>query len=227
MSTGAIDPFEEFLRKKKVEKLEEKYRQERTGDAPAEDEIVVVEEDPGQDEKLREEMDEFLRTGQEAGAEYFSKMKSNISADQVEEIKDALEEVFEEELVATPQTEGGEDDTFVQFFQQVQDEFIAEPQAPAAPTPEEEVAGEIVQARDDAAPEVSTPGSEAVLPKGRRPSDDPGLDLAGILSAPAKDERQTAQRVDLLCRLVAKLVERLGIPEGEIIEVLIKSGVEF
>ena len=45
MSTGAIDPFEEFLRKKKVEKLEEKYRQERAGEAePQDDEIAVFAE---------------------------------------------------------------------------------------------------------------------------------------------------------------------------------------
>jgi hypothetical protein len=225
MSTGAIDPFEEFLRKKKVEKLEEKYRQERGAAPEPDDEIALVEDDPNREEKLREEMDEFLKTGQAAGAEYFSKLKTNIGPDQVEEIKDALEEVFEEELVATPQTEGGPDDTFVQFFQQVQDTFVRPGEAPPAATPEEEVAGEIVEARVEAGPQVSTPGPEAAPEP--RASDERRLDLAAILAAPAADTQQVAQRVDLLCRLVAKLVERLGIPEGEIVEVLIKSGVQF
>jgi hypothetical protein len=225
MSTGAIDPFEEFLRKKKVEKLEEKYRREREGTAGPDDEIALVEDDPNLEEKLREEMDEFLKTGQAAGAEYFSKLKTNIGPEQVEEIKDALEDVFEEELVATPQTEGGPDDTFVQFFQQVQDKFISPGgEAPPAATPEEEVAGEIVDAHVEAGPKVSSPAPDAPEP---RASEERRLDLAAILAEPAADTQQVAQRVDLLCRLVAKVVERLGIPEGEIVEVLIKSGVQF
>ena len=62
----AIDPFEEFLRKKKVKMLEEKFRRERA----AEEDAAVDEEE---DARLREEMDDFFESGQNAGAELFSK----------------------------------------------------------------------------------------------------------------------------------------------------------
>ena len=52
------------------------------------------------------------------------------------------------------------------------------------------------------------------------------LDLNDILTPPA-DDAELVQRVELLGRLVAKLVERMKLPENEIIEVLIKAGVEI
>ena len=76
------------------------------------------------------------------------------------------------------------------------------------------------------AAEVAAPGHE-VEPDPGQATADSRLNVAEILSAPIKDEKELGQRVDLLCRLMAKLVERLDIPESEIIEVLIKSGVEF
>lgn len=226
--TRAIDPFEEFLRKKKVEMLEQKYRHDgETGaeeeDAPPDD--LVVDDDPEQEERIQEEMDEFFETGTSAGAEYFSKLESNISEDKVEEIKDALEEVFEEEIVDEPQTEEA-DEKFVEFFKQVQTEFDADGkplQAQPASTAEE-LAAEVVQPdTEPSVAEVASPGhaEEAEAPEVTR------LNLGEILSTPVADEEQLRQRVDLLCRLVAKVVERLDIPENEIIEVLIKSGVEF
>jgi hypothetical protein len=53
-----------------------------------------------------------------------------------------------------------------------------------------------------------------------------GLAIADVLTPPQEGE-DLRQRVDLLSRLVVKLVERSKLPESEIIEVLIKSGVEF
>ena len=44
------------------------------------------------------------------------------------------------------------------------------------------------------------------------------------LSAPPSSR---PRRIEVLCRLVAKLVERTELPESEIVEALIKSGVEF
>ncbi len=83
----AIDPFEEFLRKKKVKMLEEKFRRDRAAaEGAAED------EEEG-DARLQEEMDDFFESGQNAGAELFGKVK-DLSHEKVDEIKDALEDVF-------------------------------------------------------------------------------------------------------------------------------------
>ena len=79
----AIDPFEEFLRKKKVKMLEEKFRRDR-----AAEEEAAEGEDEG-DTRLQEEMDDFFESGQTAGAELFSKAK-DLSDEKVDEIKDAL-----------------------------------------------------------------------------------------------------------------------------------------
>jgi len=55
---------------------------------------------------------------------------------------------------------------------------------------------------------------------------DSRLSLNDILTPPQDDE-ELRQRVELLGRLVARLVERVKLPENEIIEVLIRSGIEF
>src|SRR5262245_13258280 len=100
----AIDPFEEYLRKKKVELLERKYRDPAEGaDASSERPgSIPPDEDPAVDARLREEAEDFLQSGQSAGVQAFHQA-SDISEEKVEDIKDALDDVFEEDA-PVPQT---------------------------------------------------------------------------------------------------------------------------
>ena len=239
----ATDPFEEYLRKKKVELLETKFRDEAGQQAAPEDDEFrpPSNDDPEVEAKLMEEVDDFFSTTKNAGAQHFSEAGTGLPEEKVEEIRDALEEVFEEDA---PKPRAEEDDQpFVDFFKQVRDEY-SPGQAPAEAPVEEQIeatAREIVSPDhpDDAfvepephptdlgaqVGEVSTDEYLAVEVSGE-PVDDSRLDLNDILT-PLTDEEDLLQRVELLGRLVGKLIERLKIPENEIIEVLIKSGVEF
>ncbi|MGQ0613576.1 MAG: hypothetical protein ACT4PV_07570 [Planctomycetaceae bacterium] len=223
--TKAVDPFEEYLRKKKVEQLQQRYRAggvdvqaEEGGDAAGE-ELVLAQEDPEVTQRLKEEMEEFFDAGGSAGANYFSKVGTGISEDKVEEIRDALEEVFEAPGPAPanePVTEA-----FVDFFRGVETQYERGGTLP--PLPSEAPPMVIPEILITPMPQKPAPSSGAQAPAAAKSG---ALDLGELLGAPA-DAQQLPQRVNLLCRLVAKLVERAGIPESEIIEVLIKSGVEF
>ncbi len=255
----AIDPFEEFLRKKKVKMLEEKFRRERA----AEEDAAVDEEE---DARLREEMDDFFESGQNAGAELFSKVQ-DLSEDKVDEIKDALEDVFEKEA-ATPRTEEvPSDEPFVHFFKKVQNEFEGDAPAPPAAVEPPPAAAEAPPAKAKKKPAPKKPAARktaapakakkkpqpapppkptpapaaeaasreaiAVEISSHEPADEPGdepggrLNLTEMLLAGAEGSEELERRVEVLCRLVAKLVERTELPESEIVEALIKSGVEF
>jgi hypothetical protein len=264
----AIDPFEEFLRKKKVKMLEEKFRRERAAEEGAAD----VEEE--EDARIQEEVDDFFESGQSAGAELFSKVQ-DLSDDKVEEIKDALEDVFEKEA-ATPHTEEvPADEPFVRFFKKVQNEFddeapappaAAEPAAPAVaePPPAAETKPPPPAATEPPPPAATKPPpaaktaprkkkkkkaeppkpapapadaasreSIAVEISSHEPADEPAqessgrLNLVDMLLAGNDASEELERRIEVLCRLVAKLVERTELPESEIVEALIKSGVEF
>jgi len=242
--SNATDPFEEYLRKKKVELLETKFRDDSDHGADPEDEDFrpPSNDDPEVEAKLMEEVDDFFSTTKNAGAQHFSEAGTGLPEEQVEEIRDALEDVFEEDA---PKPRAEEDDqTFVDFFKQVRDEYS--PGQPVEEPVEEQIeatAREIVaEAAPVAAPvadpephptelgthvgEVSTDEYVAVEVNEERVTDDSRLDLSDILT-PLTDEADLLQRVELLGRLVGKLIERLKMPENEIIEVLIKSGVEF
>ncbi len=258
--TRAIDPFEEFLRKKKVELLEKQYREQ--GDRASETETAVEErqvaadpDDVEQDARVKAEMDEFFESGQKAGVELFEQMQG-IDENKVEEIKDALSDVFEEDTARPPTSE--DSDTFVNFFQQVQDNFdegkppatapstlphapnasigtaVETPAAPAAPAPAATpppappVTAPVVSAPlqdiQAAAAEVSTDHPDLAAPT--RPLEG-RINLAEILLSKMDDADDLGKRIEVLFRLVARLVERSGVPESEIIEALIKSDVEF
>ncbi len=223
--TKAVDPFEEYLRKKKVEQLEQLYRggavdvsAEETGD-PEGEESVIAQEDPEVSRRLKEEMEEFFDAGGSAGADYFSKVGTGISEDKVEEIRDAPEEVFQAPEPAPanePVTEA-----FVDFFRSVETQYERSGTLP--PIPSEASPVLVPPTRFTPVPQDPEPLAAA---EATAPEKSGALDLGELLGAPA-DAQQLPQRVNLLCRLVAKLVERARIPESEIIEVLIKSGVEF
>ena len=243
--TKANDPFEEYLRKKKVELLENKFRAE--GDAEAapdatDEDYRPADDDPEVEARLREEADDFFEAAGSAAATHFEGADSGLEEEQVEQIRDALEDVFEEE-VDRPQAEE-EDQNFVDFFRQVRSEY--DPRAAAAPLEEqiEATANEVAAPLEPlnpppAAPtppplkphptemgqsgEVSTEDLAAVEAEA---SDEHRLDLNDILTPPA-DEAELVQRVELLGRLVARLVEHVKLSENEIVELLIKSGVEF
>jgi hypothetical protein len=288
--SAAKDPFEEFLRKKKVEMLEKQYRPDEPSEA-SEEQSEAFEDDwsqatPSEEEheqKLAQEMSEFFDEGGRGGAEIFERARE-IDDERVEEIKDALEDVFEEPK-GVPE-DASDNETFVDFFKQVQTDFDAEarevvqppddeeepgafeedePQTAEFPLPGEEGAegdletddsilgppleleAETARAVDEVVEEIA--GSPAPAPTvvirepegtgGSDESDDPGdpddsevgrdatsLVLSEILTPPQEGE-DLRQRVDLLSRLIVKLVERAKIPESELVEVLIKSGVEF
>ncbi|MHC4668514.1 MAG: hypothetical protein ACYTFD_08915 [Planctomycetota bacterium] len=234
--TKAID------RKKKVEMLEKKYRDQR--EEPDEEDLPLPapgsepedEESPATEARLKEEMDDFFQSGQSAGAQLFNKV-SDLSGEKVDEIKDALEDVFDKE-VATPNPEQVTDDTtFVNFFKEVQGQFdeppgpgeaaapvVEERPVPPAPVPRAEPppeAGDL----EATAVEVSTP--EPVAEQTSGGLGDSRLNLLEILLTEDEDEAETQRRIEVLCRIVARLVERVNLPESEIIEALIKSGVEF
>ena len=225
--TKAVDPFEEYLRKKKVEQMEKRYRgagvDVRAGEeAPGEaEELVIAQEDPEVAERLKSEMEEFFDAGGSAGADYFSKVGTGISEERVEEIRDALEEVFtapEPGPANEPVT-----DAFVDFFRTVEAQYEKAGSLPPRP-PETAVVVETPITPPPPPARAPAPSAASAAAPAKAPAG--ALDLGELLGAPV-DAPQLPQRVDLLCRLVAKLVERTRIPESEIIEVLIKSGVEF
>ena len=245
--TKGNDPFEEFLRKKKVEMLEEQYRKEGKP-RPDEDEDASSDgpwtpplprdEDPEREEKLEQEMNEFFEEGGLGGAELFERAQE-IDEERVDEIKDALDDVFES-APAEPTDATADGETFVDFFKQVQSDFDAE--AEEAVQPEEgeafedepltadfpvpgEEEDESVMLDSPLELESNPPAFPAVDADDSPPSAS-GLAIADILTPPQEGE-DLRQRVDLLSRLLVKLVERSKLPESEIIEVLIKSGVEF
>jgi hypothetical protein len=234
--TKAIDPFEEYLRKKKVELLERKYRdpgdpREQKPERPG---SIPPDEDPAVDARLREEAEDFLQSGQSAGLQAFQSAR-DISEDKVEDIKDALDDVFEQDA-PVPQTVDENDDagdTFVSFFKQVQEEYDEKPVCdnvaclPPDPGAQEVAPGtdlDVMMPADlrGAAVEVALDDGEA----GQAEASDTRLDLEAILVDGAK-KQDLAKRVDVLCRLVAKLCDRFGLPESEVIEALIKGGLEF
>ena len=279
--TRAIDPFEEFLRKKKVELLEQQYREQGSRAAPESATATEAptpaasEEEVEQDARVQAEMDEFFESGQQAGVEIFQQMKE-LDDNKVEEIKDALSDVFEEDAARPSNSEDSE--TFVNFFQQVQDSFDGKPgvtptpppslpqsphtaledapapeaKAPSAPAP-------VAPAPTARAPEAPVPNAPAPKPAPARPTAPPAFDpaplpdlaataaevstdapvatptesregrinLAEILLSEMEDADDLGKRIEVLFRLVSRLVERSNMPESEIIEVLIKSDVEF
>jgi hypothetical protein len=253
--TKAIDPFEEYLRKKKVEMMEQKLR-DPSGEKPAPKSEEPVEVDPDEDPeasaRLSEEMADFFESGQQAGAELFNQMQS-LEEEKVEEIKDALDEVFEEDA-PVPQTEENENN-FVEFFQQVETEFDrvpgerprpvtaeqppAEPPAPSLPKPKPQPTPP--QAKPVVEPTVKVdaedlprPGDLEVSPLALESDDvdlaslreDGRLNLATILLS-KESGADLEQQVEVLCRIVSRLVEKAQLPESEIIEALIKADVEF
>jgi hypothetical protein len=231
----AIDPFEEYLRKKKVELLEKKYRDSPDEGKPSSDRpgSIPPDEDPEVDARLRKEAAEFLQSGQSAGVQAFQSA-SNISQEKVEDLKDALDDVFEQD-VPVPQTVNENDDagdTFVSFFKQVQEEYDEKPVCdnvsclPPDPGTQEIAPGtdiDVMMPEDlrGAAVEVALDDNDSA-----GGSSDTRLDLEAILVEGAK-KQDLSKRVDVLCRLIAKLCERSGLPESEIIEALIKGGLEF
>jgi hypothetical protein len=88
--TKAIDPFEEYLRKKKVELLEKKYRDPADEAAPSAERPggIPPDEDPEIDARLREEAKDFLQSGQSAAVQAYQSAR-DISEEKVEDIKDA------------------------------------------------------------------------------------------------------------------------------------------
>lgn len=235
--TKAIDPFEEYLRKKKVELLEKKYRDPADEAAPSAERpgSIPPDEDPEIDARLREEAQDFLQSGQSAGLQAYQSAQG-ISEEKVEDIKDALDDVFEQD-VPVPQSVNENDDagdTFVSFFKQVQEQYDEKPVCdnvaclPPDPGTQEVAPGtdlDLMMPADlrGAAVEVALDDEDAVAGAG---ASDTRLDLEAILVDGAK-KQDLAKRVDVLCRLVAKLCERFGLPESEIIEALIKGGLEF
>ncbi|MDH3590368.1 MAG: hypothetical protein OER88_00705 [Planctomycetota bacterium] len=263
----AIDPFEEYLRKKKVELLEKQYREGsgKTRPAAKEEEVparvvAASPEEVEQDARVQEEMDDFFESGTQAGKEYFDQMRT-IDNEKVEEIKDALEDVFEEDT-ARPQA-NDDSETFVNFFQQVQTEFdgdgpppgalphspnasvsdapapTAPTAAPTAPAPSAPAAAPApaparvptqaptVAAHPDIESTASEVSTDGPVPTPTHPAREGRINLAEILLADMNDAEDLGKRIEVLFRLVAKLVERANVPESEIIEVLIKSDVEF
>ena len=67
----AADPFEEYLLKRKVEILEEKFRKQTetpdVEDEEGKDGVPHAQEDPEVAARLKEEMEEFFDAGQSSG----------------------------------------------------------------------------------------------------------------------------------------------------------------
>ncbi|MHC4932617.1 MAG: hypothetical protein ACYTGV_10565, partial [Planctomycetota bacterium] len=215
---------------------------------PVEGLAVPSNEDPEVEAQVQEEVEDFFQSNPGADPEIFSAVDPGIDEEKVEEIREALDDVFEEDLPPA-QTES-EDQAFVSFFKQVEDDYSkrgkpaapkvesvpvtvappepSEPQAAVAapdPTviPPSPDATEVLAASDDIGSTAAEVQSEEPPQVERAES---LLSLADCLNAP-EGEAELRQRVELLCRLVGKLVERTKLPENEIIEVLIKSGIEF
>ena len=265
--TRASDPFEEYLLKKKVEMMQSKFRP--PDDDPETEDIdidtVVSNEDPEVEARLKDEVDDFFTTGQTAAAELFNDVVPKISEDKVEEIRDALDDVFEDDTPKPETVAVDQSETFVDFFNQVRTEYKGERPPPAAAPPTESaplvledapppppapsapvapVAQPVERQRVRTALPDPTPEHPDILittaeistddlglaapqpPSNSGPRADTRLILGDILTPPPTEE-ELRRRVDVLSRLVAKLIERSNLPESEIIEVLIKAGVEF
>lgn len=221
----SIDPFEEYLRKKKAELLQQKLRVEPEPPPPPVSPEVPSNDDPAVAQKLREEAEDFFEEGGQGAAALFSDVGEDLSDDKVDEIKDAIEEVFEE-APPKPKKESGK--SFVQFFQEVESKYEgpgsiagAEIAVEVEGLGEAEVASEV--ALPNEVPEISSEDETATIPEGTAGR----LSLAEILGRPPANDAERAKRLELLCRLVTRLVERAGIPESDILEALIKSGIEF
>ena len=267
--TKAVDPFEEFLRKKKVEQLEEQIRQEggQPSSADGGDEESLADDwapfdpdaSPEQTERVKDEMNDFFAEGGSAGAELFERAQ-NIDGERVDEIKDAIEDVFEEDPDAT-QIDDGADDTFKDFFKEVQTTYVAEDEPQAEPEelatglvlepetgsfedepltadfplPDEagaeermESAAEPVAASEPESPRVvitPEPLDAQPQPVATEVAEAP-LNMAEILQ-PLLTNNDLDQRTEALTRLVIRLIEHANVPEEQIIEALIKSGVSF
>jgi len=233
----AIDPFEEYLRKKKVELLERKYRDPADEGKPSSERpgSIAPDEDPEVDARLREEAEDFLQSGQSAGVHAFQNAEV-ISTDNVEDLKDALDDVFEQD-VPVPQSVNESDDagdTFVSFFKQVQEQYDEKPVCdnvaclPPDPGTQEVAPGtdlDVMMPADLRGAAVEVALDDDGAGEGGSASDT-RLDLEAILVDGAK-KQELGKRVDVLCRLVSKLCDRYGLPESEIIEALIKGGLEF
>ena len=277
--TRSVDPFEEFLRKKKVEMLEQQIRKD--GRAPSAEPAGAEtfdddwsprqdDESPERSERLNEEMNQLFTEGASDGAELFERA-ANIDEERVDKIKDALEDVFVESSDETQVDEGAED-TFKDFFKEVQTNFVPEA---AEPAPEAEIAHEIAHevAMDaetgefeeeepltaefpppdevgalpaaEGTPLEIEPEPLAIVPEVAEAADlaeasvaalseyedaddvlEQPLSVAEMLQ-PVLASGDQAQRIEVLTRLVIKLVERANLPENEVVEVLIKSGVSF
>ncbi len=233
----AIDPFEEYLRKKKVELLERKYRDPADEGNPSAERpgSIPPDEDPEVDARLREEAEDFLQSGQSAGVHAFQSAEV-ISKDKVEDLKDALDDVFEQD-VPVPQSVNESDDagdTFVSFFKQVQEQYDEKPVCdnvaclPPDPGTQEVAPGtdlDVMMPADLRGAAVEVALDDEGAGEGGAASDT-RLDLEAILVEGAR-KQELGKRVDVLCRLVSKLCDRFGLPESEIIEALIKGGLEF
>jgi len=322
--TRSIDPFEEYLRKKKVELLERQYREQQAeslkeaeSEVEEQESFAVADADPEAEARLREEMDDFFESGQVAAAKLFNEA-SGLDEEKVEEIKEALDEVFEEDA-PQPQTDP-DGDTFVEFFKQIKQDYesgrrgpqeftqpaagsgvVAEdllvgdpppagPRGAERPAPEDRRASQEPAAVETVAgipgpsmavacgrPAALEPESlverppAAVVEEVPAPPVNPGAEMdpaAGTVQSdplPFRDEFEATaaevssedptdsiplarvsdrlnlaeillggveetvleQRVEVLCRVLTKLVERTGLPQSDLIEALIKSDVEF
>jgi len=150
---NTADPFEDYLQKKKLEMLKADMRGDNEpsdesdeGDEP----LILADDDPAVEQRLHDEMRDFFESGGSAGAELFTKVGGEGSSevsddDQAEEIRDALDEVFQAE--ATSPEVVPDSENFVEFFKQVQQSFTKAPRAdqpaqdvvdePTAPVPDE------------------------------------------------------------------------------------------
>ena len=241
--THPVDPFEEYLRKKKVEMLEKRMKLEgRTVDDDDDEPLLLAEEDPAVTARLQEEMEEFFDAGGSAGAQYFSKVGSDLNEEKVEEIRDRLEEVFEEGTPRPRKEEEGE--TFVEFFREVQKSYKekgsakgplsgADQDGVVTPLPPELAPVEVMETDPEIPSEpprkakaIDTDALAAEIQDTDDDDDPHDLNLIEVLTNPAEGEDLT-KRVEVLSRLLTKLVEKSGMSQSEILEVLIKSGIEF
>ena len=99
--TNTSAPFEEYLRKKKVELLETKFREQAAEQAAegAEDDAVddfvpPSTDDPVLEARVKDEAEDFFESGKDAGAELFSKADTRLGDSKVEEIRDELRDRF-------------------------------------------------------------------------------------------------------------------------------------
>ncbi len=240
--THPVDPFEEYLRKKKVEMLEKKMQEKGRIEVDDDEPLVIAEEDPAVEARLQEEMEEFFDAGGSAGADFFSKVDGDINDEKVEEIRDRLEEVFEEGTPRPRKEEEGE--TFVEFFREVQKSYKekgsakgplsgADQDGVVTPLPPELAPVEVMETDPEVPSEpprkakaIDTDALAAEIQDTDDDDDPHDLNLIEVLTNPEEGEDLT-KRVEVLSRLLTKLVEKSGMSQSEILEVLIKSGIEF